>query len=517
MKSIPNKSTKVSPLSESQNISITPFSRRALLAGAGVVLGSTLAPNVAAAATTQEEELASLAHFEDFEAYAAKHCADIPNPAHVFDQQSEISTFSRASKPYWGSSNGSKAFFDGTGSLFLNPAIKVLDVSEWQGDIDWNSVQRSDVDAVIIRAGYGVGNIDKKYVRNIEACNRLGIPYGLYLYSYAYDASFASAEARWLAELINRYGAAPQLPLFFDLEAWGSWNDEGVIRNCPSTPSSYEPIVNAFFNSLYSAGHSSLAVYSYTNYLATALNADSILSKVKWVAQYGPVLEFDVKSRSAFYGWQYTSSGSVSGISGNVDLSAFTPRTLFGFTDVTAETPHYEDIGWLKENGITTGYEDGSYRGMANVVRQDMAAFLYRLAGSPSYTPSTEDKKRFTDVSNATPHCSEVWWLGSTGISTGFEDGSFGGYSSIVRQDMAAFLYRLAGSPEYTPSDADISRFKDVSTKTPHCKEVWWLGSTGISLGFEDGTFRGLSNVVRQDMAAFLHRLYDYTGGSIQV
>ena len=84
----------------------------------------------------------------------------------------------------------------------------------------------------------------------------------------------------------------------------------------------------------------------------------------------------------------------------------------------------------------------------------------------------------------------------------------------VFRQDMAAFLYRLAGKPAYVPTPADVARFRDVSWSTPHAAEIWWLASAGISQGWDmhDGTFefRGMNSVVRQDMAAFLHRLDTY-------
>ena len=92
-------------------------------------------------------------------------------------------------------------------------------------------------------------------------------------------------------------------------------------------------------------------------------------------------------------------------------------------------------------------------------------------------------------------------------------DGSreFRGMDTVRRQDMAAFLYRLAGSPEFEPTAEDMAYFSDVDESTPHYREVLWLASTGVSEGWlmPDGSreFRGMSEVVRQDMAAFLRRM----------
>ena len=200
--------------------------------------------------------------------------------------------------------------------------------------------------------------------------------------------------------------------------------------------------------------------------------------------------------------------------------TALAASSLGGFSDVNASTPHVSDVLWLKSMKISTGWEeeDGTvtFRGMSPVVRQDMAAFLYRLAGSPDYEPTAEDMAYFSDVDESTPHYREVLWLYSTGVSEGWEekDGShtFRGMDTVKRQDMAAFLHRLAvymGSPSRGSSSLT---FSDVTEKTPHYEDILWLASTGVSEGWlmNDGTheYRGMNSVVRQDMAAFLHRLY---------
>ena len=198
------------------------------------------------------------------------------------------------------------------------------------------------------------------------------------------------------------------------------------------------------------------------------------------------------------------------------------------FSDVTARTSHWRDIEWLYEAGITTGWTSGGkryYRGSNNILRQDMAAFLFRLAKligvvTDSWQPSASDKEYFVDVDESTPHHDEIWWLAHAGISTGWEneDGTrtFRGESTVTRQDMSAFLFRLAKlagmvTESWQPSTSDKTYFSDVSTSTPHYREVLWLASTGISKGWtaSDGThtFRGGNSIVRKDMAAFLHRL----------
>ena len=184
------------------------------------------------------------------------------------------------------------------------------------------------------------------------------------------------------------------------------------------------------------------------------------------------------------------------------------------FSDVNSSTPHYEDILWLGTVGVTTGFSNGTFGGTSNVMRQDMAAFLYRLNNLPGYSATDKDKKAFSDVSASTAHANAIWWMASKGISTGYSDGTFGATRDVTRQDAAAFLYRLAGSPNYSPSSSDKGKFNDVNSSTPHAKEIWWLASVGIANGYSDRTFRGSASITRADMAAFLQRFFNLYGDS---
>ena len=115
----------------------------------------------------------------------------------------------------------------------------------------------------------------------------------------------------------------------------------------------------------------------------------------------------------------------------------------------------------------------------------------------------------FYDVGSSTPHAIDIEWLVDKGITTGFIDGSFRPYDTVKRCDMAAFLYRIAGSPDFEPDEEQAVAFKDVNGSTAHSLEVLWLASEGISTGFPDGTFRPYDTVKRCDMAAFLRRMSD--------
>ncbi|WP_368117870.1 GH25 family lysozyme, partial [Bifidobacterium adolescentis] len=222
---------------------------------------------------------------------------------------------------HWGTYNGTKAFFDYRNNLFVQQAKGVIDVSSWQGDVDWAKAKADGVEGAIIRLGYGWGNYaDAKAQRNINECKRLGIPFGIYWYSYAYDANCARAEGNDVAAKLRQMGVSPndlKYPVYYDLEKW-TW----AGHTPPTNPNVYSGMADAWYGALQSAGYKNLGVYSYTSYLQGPLNNSNIYAKTRWVAQYGAQMgynAFDTNDR----GWQYTSSGRINGIGGSVDMNAF--------------------------------------------------------------------------------------------------------------------------------------------------------------------------------------------------
>lgn len=226
---------------------------------------------------------------------------------------------------HWGTYNNTKAFFDYRNNLFVQQAKGVVDVSSWQGDIDWAKAKADGVEGAIIRLGFGWGNdADAKAQRNINECKRLGIPFGIYWYSYAEDASGSRQEGNDVVSKLRQFGVSPndlKYPVYYDLESW-TWTG----HTPPTNPNVYNGIVNAWYGALQSGGYQNLGVYSYTSYLQGPLNNANIYAKTRWVAQYGPQMEFTAFGTND-RGWQYTSSGQINGISGSVDMNAFGNKT----------------------------------------------------------------------------------------------------------------------------------------------------------------------------------------------
>ena len=214
---------------------------------------------------------------------------------------------------------------------------------------------------------------------------------------------------------------------------------------------------------------------------------------------------------SALFLHMHNATGDLSGVNGaageraqvlRVSSSSEAPAESAHFKDVPADYPFVNDINWLAQRRITTGYPDGTFRPNGSVERGAMAAFFYRMAGSPQFTtPSTPS---FKDVPRDHPFYKEIEWMRARGITTGWSDGTFRPNAPVNRDAMAAFFYRYAGSPAY--SAPAVSPFSDVSTGSQFYREIAWLADQRITTGWPDGSFRPVQPIERGAMAAFLHR-----------
>lgn len=300
--------------------------------------------------------------------------------------------------PYWGGSNASKTFYNGYDEVFASPALKVIDVSEWQGTIDWNKVKNSGVDAVILRFAHSTSHFDKQFERNLSEIRRLGIPFGLYIFSTAQNSNDATSEAYFTQQIVSKYGLYDlSLPIFYDLEAFYDSNGNPMS---PNSASAYEGIVNAYFNTLSGFGINNVSIYSGRWFTDTYLKAASVRPRVSWIAEYGPKLKTSF-SCAGQYGWQYTSSERLDGITANtVDMSAFSSADFVNVLNLPdfalADGTYYID-SIAKDSSSVTVAEDESLslygaQGMAN------QRFILELAGSGAYRIKNEATGRYLSV-----------------------------------------------------------------------------------------------------------------------
>ncbi|PWD51071.1 hypothetical protein C8046_10855 [Serinibacter arcticus] len=194
--------------------------------------------------------------------------------------------------------------------------------------------------------------------------------------------------------------------------------------------------------------------------------------------------------------------------------------TFSPFLDVAVDNLFFTEIEWLANAGISTGWATpagAEFRPLTPIARDAMAAFLYRLADSPEF--DAPEVSPFVDVPTSNMFYKEIAWLADQDISTGWVTASgaeFRPLDPIGRDAMAAFLYRMADSPEFDAPET--SPFTDVTPQTQFYAEITWLVDEGIATGWlgNDGTamYQPVAPIARDAMAAFLARFHEagYSG-----
>lgn len=184
-----------------------------------------------------------------------------------------------------------------------------IDVSHHQGKIDWNQVKNSGIDFAIVRVGYssrsGNGGLqyDKRYVYNIQQCNKLGIPVGVYIYCYDRTPAAAAITTKALIKAIKSFKL--EYPVIYDIE----YDNEKLSKNVNTA------IVNAAMKEIENAGYYGM-VYASRDFFVNHLNMSDLKTTDKWEAAYRKVDDEVVQNGM----WQYSSTGRVPGINGNVDM-----------------------------------------------------------------------------------------------------------------------------------------------------------------------------------------------------
>ncbi len=184
--------------------------------------------------------------------------------------------------------------------------IKCIDVSTWQSNIDWKKVKAAGYGHAIIRAGFGreTTQVDNQFERNYKNAKAAGVKLGVYWYSYAVDKADAVKEANACLTVLK--GKKLEMPVFFDME------ESFMTKYSKSTLTG---MAKAFCDTIKKAGFNS-GVYSNLNWFTNYLDYNSLKKSYSiWLAQWSsaPQLTCDI--------WQYSSEGTVPGISGNVDMN----------------------------------------------------------------------------------------------------------------------------------------------------------------------------------------------------
>ena len=224
----------------------------------------------------------------------------------------------------WVEKDGKRYFYNGASQRLGDETTKkVMDISEHQGQIsNWEGIIKdNDIDAVIVRIGYS-GAEDKHLAHNISELNRLGVPYGIYLYTYASTEAEGVEDAEQTINLIKKYNIKPTYPIYFDLEDWRYTNG---AKSAPTDTATWVKIWKAYRDTMAKAGYTNVRIYSYQYLLQNRLNDPEILKYVDWVAAYTPQLTYQLPYSQPSWGWQYTDKEFIPGL-GNVDMSVWFGR-----------------------------------------------------------------------------------------------------------------------------------------------------------------------------------------------
>ncbi len=247
-----------------------------------------------------------------------------------------------------------------------------IDVSYAQGKIDWSKL-KDKVDFAIIRCGFGgdyTNQDDSQWLNNVRGCEKYGIPYGVYLYSYATTVEKAKSEAKHVLRLIK--GKKFDFPVFLDLE-------EEQIRRLGKAK--ILEISKTFCYEIEKAGYV-FGTYSNKNWFTNYLTDPWYDSKIKWLAQYYKQVTY----QGSYHIWQYSSSGKLDGIKCNVDLNrsyvSFLKGDVNGDGKVTADDARKILRASAKLEALSgQNAENADLDGDGRITAADARAALLKSAG----------------------------------------------------------------------------------------------------------------------------------------
>lgn len=250
--------------------------------------------------------------------------------------------------------------------------LKGIDVSKHQGVIDWDKVKKAGVQFAIIRCGFGsdfVTQDDAFFARNVSECERVGIPYGVYLFSYANSVDKAKNEAAHVLRMIR--GKKLDYPVFYDMEA-------DITKNC--TKKMLGDMAEAFCEAIKKAGFQA-GIYANTYWFKNILTDSRFEKWDKWVAQYANQCTYSGK----YMMWQYTSIGKIAGIQGFVDMNYCYKAEVAPVQPSKTEEDIAKEVlegKWgngaaRKKKLAEAGYDYDRIQSIVNRLAQETAAHIY--------------------------------------------------------------------------------------------------------------------------------------------
>lgn len=340
-----------------------------------------------------------------------------------------------------------------------------IDVSKYQKTIDWNQVKQSGIDFAFIRVGYrgaSSGGLypDTTYETNIKNANAAGVKVGVYIYSQAISPAEGVEEANYILERIKGYNIT--MPVVIDYEYSSAASDGGRLFNANLSKETATATVNAFADQVAAAGYTPM-IYANKDMLTRHMNASDIPHLV-WLAYVTTTANYE----GDYTAWQYSFSGTVPGITGDVDMDVW-------YGDLTSSNPSSTNASMFRlynpnsgEHFYTANTEERmnlvnqgwKYEGIGWTAPKTSNSPVYRLynpnAGDHFYTQSAKERDEL--------------------VNQGWKYEGIGWYSDDNKQ---VPLYReynpnaITGSHNYTPS---ITEHNNLISKGWHDEGLAWYG-----------------------------------------
>ena len=366
-----------------------------------------------------------------------------------------------------------------------------IDVSSWQGAINWSKVAASGIQFAFIRGAFrytlsGELMKDGRFDAYIAGAKAAGLQVGVYVFSQALSVEEAIEEADFLLELVKGYEI--ELPLVIDYE----FTPSGRLWTTELSREERTAACLAFCQHVEEAGYTGM-VYANPSMLNGYLNASELPHL--WLAHY---IDETGYSGAPYEYWQFTSEGGVDGIGTAVDLDfGFVPEEPF--EDVEVQHWFYAPVVQAYKAKVVSGVTETSFQPGSTATRGQVVTMIYRMEGAPAFSKAAA----FTDL-KFNYYKDAISWAAEKGVVEGYSAEEFRPENSITREQLVTLLYRLAGSPAVKKS---LSKYTDKDSIHSYALDAMkWAVKNGIITGYEDNTLRPRANANRAEVCAILMR-----------
>ncbi len=377
------------------------------------------------------------------------------------------------------------------------PQYQGIDVSNFQGTINFNKVRESGIDIVYIRAGNGF-SADSQFKANAVNAKASGLKVGFYFSVTATTVEESKSQAAFFAALISNYSYDCRPAIDYEtFSGLGASEINNIAAAFAETLQNAVDCLPLFYTDAYRAAH---------------LWSDALTKYPLWVAEYGVSSPATIGNWQSWSGFQYTDGGRIDGISGNVDLDRFTAAVLLGgssgddlpFIDVSKSDWFYGDVSAVYHKNLMLGISQTQFAPFEYAERAMLVEILYRLDGKPP----VKEASPFRDTAQNAWYADSVIWASSQGIAKGYGNDLFDPLAPATRQEAIVFLYRYAAARGYHVDAADsISGFKDAAEVAPWAIDaVEWAYAEKILLGNTTLTLDPCGGMTRAQAAAIIDR-----------